>query len=181
MMRLLNMRQRSIEAADASCQQTMYLDTMFSDCMHTARPENKRSAYNDNNLDAMLRPRNLANMTGCARCCLQHDSIIFPVNVNQNHWVTVKLDMKACSIVCLDSLQASGVRLTLLAWSSSVQSKECWNQGACQQVSLNSVFLQDNIVSVVGNVLTWLHDEMSMTRHAECQHTLRPADEWVVR
>ena len=35
-------------------------------------------------------------------------------------------------------------------------------------MSLNSVFLQDKIVSVVSNVLTWLHDEMSMTRHAEC-------------
>ena len=107
--RLLNVRQRRVEGADASSHQTLFFDTVFSGSLHPPGT-GTRSRDDDTRLDKMLRPDALLRQTGCERCCLHQDSIIFPVRVNSNHWVTVKLDMTACSITLLDSLKGLGVR-----------------------------------------------------------------------
>lgn len=182
--RLLNVRQRRVEGADASSHQTLFFDTVFSGTLHPPGTDT-RSRDDDTRLDKMLRPDALLRQTGCERCCLHQDSIIFPVHVNSNHWVTVKLDMTACSITFLDSLKCLGVRSV---WTSDLLAgprqqlvmARLMSQCALQPC-FNHELLQGSPAGVITNVKTWLHSEMSSSRHADCHHSLKPAEEWVGR
>lgn len=104
--RLLNVRQRGVEAADPTAPRTLYIDTLFTANLHPCHTTTEmRCSYDERKLMSMCSPSNLCKATGCQGCCLAQDSIVFPVNLSQVHWVAVKLDMAACRITCYDSLE----------------------------------------------------------------------------
>ena len=106
--RLLNVRQRGIENSQQRAVRCLYFDTLYSEAIsppQSSTPSTDASRV----LQAMLAPARLLAFTASPRCCLAQDVIIMVLNLNSNHWVTIKLDMADCSIMCFDSLRRYAV------------------------------------------------------------------------
>jgi len=170
---LLNMRQRAIEETGAPCLLVLYLDTLFSAYVHPpAFLAVSSTASAAEQLEYMLAPVKLYLATACDRCCLDQDRIVFVVSINRNHWVCNGLDMTDCAIVYLDSLGTSSNKVPLPA------PRLC----LCSWLTL-SWLLQNPTTDKLKleNVKTWLQNEMSYARHADCSHAaLKPACEWAI-
>ena len=107
-MRLLNVRQRGIENSQQRARRCLYFDTLYSQVISPPQSSTP-SADASRMLQDMLAPARLLGNTASPRCCLAQDVIIMVLNLNSNHWVTIKLDMTDCSIMCFDSLRRYAV------------------------------------------------------------------------
>ena len=113
--RLLNKRQRAIEETGDPCLRVLYLETTFSSLVHPPVYPAVSTTAGGAQLKQMMSPANLHRVTACNRCCLAQDRVVFVVNLNQNHWVCVGLDMADCTIIYLDSLSTSSKKVPLPA------------------------------------------------------------------
>lgn len=112
--RLLNMRQQEVERTGVARLRVLYLDTVFSSYVHPAAHNAVESTAADaDNVQKVLAPALLSRTTGCSRCCLDQDRIIFVVGINHNHWVCIVLEVTICCIMYLDSLNQSPTAVSL--------------------------------------------------------------------
>lgn len=126
MIRLLNMRQTCIETANPTAKKVLFLDTLFAASLHpSVAPQ---AQLDRDRLTAMLMPRSLLKISGCRRCAFDQEFVIFTVNLQGVHWITVKLDLTACRISCYDSLEGLQVRPPSLKVYKSYQ-QVCRSKG----------------------------------------------------
>ncbi len=110
--RLLNIRQRRLEADGFSVPNVLYMDCFF----HTNLTDDAGSQPGI--VYASVKKRGTASQllrnAGCSRCILQQDLLVIPVHVGGNHWICILLDFRSCEIFCFDAL---GVSIAWMPWA----------------------------------------------------------------
>lgn len=106
---LLNLRQRSVEAARHTTSRVLYFGPDLTMYVHPPAGYNESRAptHDDQVMTEKCTSRERLRQTGCDRCCPDQDKIILIFNIHQNHWICAMLEMTSCSIFCFDSLGVS--------------------------------------------------------------------------
>lgn len=103
--RVLNLRQRRLEADGYQVPLVLYLGPQFYHKMLWDATTVPGITYS--NVSAVGIVRNLQRAAACSRCVLQQELIITVVHVGGNHWICVALDLRSSEIFCLDPLKVS--------------------------------------------------------------------------